>query len=275
MECHFFRGFEYGGKHLPWTIQFRIVLHKDEDGPKLGSPKEGYEMISQCKLRLVPPKKKKVLPSYLTIYSRVFLSKMGEMVDSEDAPDDVSLYPLQVRKQLLFFGIRFFNRSYRNLENSDRETLGAALSISEYLLRLMGSLTPRELITIFPISKTYDGAKYETKDYFSTMEELREIGLDNPITHDKAFILCMDYQNIALNFFAVNKMGVIDQIQALQGEMGVMECFMAEKGIPVYEMATADNGQQFLYDPTEQKSFPVRPMRPRWARKARVLSGTR
>ena len=226
-------------------------------------------------LRLVPTKKAKSLPDYLSIYSRIFLTKMGKAVDAEDAPDDVGLYPLQVRKQLLFFGVNFFNRSYRNLENSDQETLGAALSISDFLLRIMGSLTPRELITVFPIAKTYDGAKYETKDYFYTMEQLHEIGLDHPITHDKAFILCMDFQNIALNFFAVNKMGIVDQIRSLQGEMGVMESFMAEKGLPVYELATSDNGKQFLYDPVAQKSHAIKPMRPRWARKARVLTGTR
>jgi len=46
---------------------------------------------------------------------------------------------------------------------------------------LIGILTPIELTGIFPIDKIYDGAKWQLKDYFSTMDALNKYGMDKPI----------------------------------------------------------------------------------------------
>ena len=42
----------------------------------------------------------------------------------------------------------------------------------DQVYNFIGFLTIRDLVTMFPITKTYDGEKYQCKDYFYTVEAL-------------------------------------------------------------------------------------------------------
>lgn len=131
-------------------------------------------------------------------------------------------------------------------------------------------LTPRQFMKIFPIEKRYSGHRDVTKDYFSTMEELKKIGMDTPIgAHTKA-LLC-DYQNphvFKFNMFKFNmfKFKVLDRIRAYQGLPSVMEAFLAEQGVYPLTLMTDENGKQFFYDRVTQTCHPAVKKRPRYLR---------
>lgn len=222
-------------------------------------------------LRIVRPKNKTktAAPDYLSMYARIYLTKL----EGADQGTDPHAWPIQLRKQLIYFGVRFTNMACGNSDGMDFETAQTAFEAMRFVLKLIGTVTPREFQTIFPISKTYDGARYETKDYFWTMEELRKIGLDNPITFERSFALCMDYENIHMRFFTVNQMCLIDRLRHFQGQGTMIEEFMAEKGIQACRLMVGENGKEFMYDPDKQTTYPVSKIRPRWARKARVVAG--
>jgi hypothetical protein len=59
----------------------------------------------------------------------------------------------------------------------------------------MSQLTPREFMNIFPIDKTYDGERFECKDYFYTIKIVRALDQDAPIG-DKLDDLLWEYMNI-------------------------------------------------------------------------------
>lgn len=85
----------------------------------------------------------------------------------------------------------------------------------------IGLLTPKELQQIFPIVKTYDGEKYECKDYFFTMEKIREQGEDKPI--GEAFKFLWDYRNFDLMLVALEYSNALEDVYVAQGNKSVFE----------------------------------------------------
>lgn len=49
-----------------------------------------------------------------------------------------------------------------------------SFNLIDALFGIIGRIKLNNLIKIFPIDKTYDGDKWECKDYFFTMDVLRE-----------------------------------------------------------------------------------------------------
>lgn len=98
---------------------------------------------------------------------------------------------------------------------------------------MVSCLTPRELMQMFPVTKDYDGEKYQSKDYFSTMEMVNKHGIDKPI--GDTFNFLWDYMNPVTNCFLVNCMTALEQVHVENGgtaffeELG-LETFHEEDG---------------------------------------------
>ncbi|SHI91786.1 hypothetical protein [Parasporobacterium paucivorans] len=113
------------------------------------------------------------------------------------------------------------------------------LDILNATLDLMGLLTPAELMEIFPICKEYDGERYGVKDYFSTMEAIKELGTDKPIGSD-SFSFLWDYRNMDVSRFLVELMSNMELMRMYQGKQSFMDYIMnmepeqKEKKLPEY-----------------------------------------
>lgn len=59
-------------------------------------------------------------------------------------------------------------------------------NLLQCILRLLEGLTPRQVLGLFPIEKSYDGEKYQTKDYYSSIEAVNDLGIDVPLNHENA-----------------------------------------------------------------------------------------
>lgn len=69
-------------------------------------------------------------------------------------------------------------------------------TIREFYRIFVSKLTYREFMEIYPIDKRYDGARWGTRDYFSTMEFLSDIDLDSKIGGEKQVMdLFWEYDN--------------------------------------------------------------------------------
>lgn len=82
----------------------------------------------------------------------------------------------------------------------DMEKLDSVIfsySLPNITMYLLEELTPNEVYGLFPIDKEYDGYKLETKDYYSCMKEVEEIGLNTPMNREqvKHFIMECDTHN--------------------------------------------------------------------------------
>lgn len=96
------------------------------------------------------------------------------------------------------------------------------------IVDVVGMCTPREFMRIFLIKKEFKGRKYGFKDYFSVMESIDEIGLDNKIQDGFGFL--WDYLNDDVIDFFVNLMALMSAYKQLKGEGSLIEGFLKSQG---------------------------------------------
>lgn len=204
----------------------------------------------------------KLRPELYNLYLNALLKKSQQWADllrENPGADD-----RRIRRQLLFYGIRTFNHARRDGERTE-DMIQLDMQLAEYLLAEIATLTPRELTQLFPIDKRYDGERWETKDYYSTMRELEVIGLDNRIgEHSQE--LTWDYMNPDIREFTVNRLGVYSEARQLQTGRSIGEEWADVMGLRTYHMHTDPNtGKKFMMDKTG-RSVAVRKHRPRYLR---------
>lgn len=104
----------------------------------------------------------------------------------------------------------------------------------DFIFSILGDMTLRNLVITFPIKKDFDGAKWECKDYFFTMDVLSKMEWDEPIGRDNVFDLLWDYMNDDLREICIEYMGVISEFYRLQTGKGIAEQFCEENNIGTY-----------------------------------------
>lgn len=104
------------------------------------------------------------------------------------------------------------------------------------IFTILGCLTLRNFVTTFPIDKTYNGDKWQCKDYFSTMEALKDMKWDKPIGRDELSELLWDYDNEELRHVYVEFTTAMSAIYRAQTGKGIMEQWCEDRGIATYTM---------------------------------------
>ncbi len=143
-------------------------------------------------------------------------------------------------KRAVFYAVKYFS-----LERIDRrhsteprtlEQVNTDFNFLECVKILMGQLTPRELMSMFPIEKEYDGEKWGCKDYFFTVEKLKDFDLDKPLGEEglEDFLWC--YWNDDLFAFDAVAFSIISNKYKAQTGRGIMEKWCEDQGIGTYTM---------------------------------------
>lgn len=112
----------------------------------------------------------------------------------------------------------------------------AGFNMIDTLFGIIGRIKLNNLIKIFPIDKTYDGDKWECKDYFFTMDVLREKGLDNAVGRDNVFDLMWDYENRELRKLTVFYMSCMSAMYQRQTGVSFMDKFCEDNNIDSYSV---------------------------------------
>ena len=156
-------------------------------------------------------------------YYRIY-SKYIDMMQREDLP----FYALthEEREKFLYAIVMYLvtldQRSTKNMKDA-RELH----SMYDSVITLLSSLTPSQIVRMFPIDKYYDGEKYEMKDYFSTREALDKLPQDEPIhLHTDMFELMWDYCNPHIRHLLTAAMGSVDEIRKWMGKCSMMEEYL-------------------------------------------------
>lgn len=164
-------------------------------------------------------------------------------------------------KKYIFLNVKRFATERNNEKKYTYEQLDNRIQFMFYLTDLMGRLTPVEFMRMFPIIKEYNGKKYGTKDYFSTMEEVSKYSQEEPIG-DKISEFLMEYYNWDIMKFEVVKLCTMSKMRRMQGKLGIMEQFAEDNGIQLQtfyqvgdEMVDSETGERFKI------SKPQNPMR--------------
>lgn len=135
------------------------------------------------------------------------------------------------------------------------------------VLRFIERMTPRQFMQMFPIDKTYDGERWESKDYFTTKEMCFRRGLDSPIGDALTFL--WDYCNPYTRCFLAGFLKAVERERRLDGKPSMLETFFEEHGInvPTYRRFESPNGKTFFQNiQTGEclKQAHDRPKKPSW-----------
>lgn len=165
-------------------------------------------------------------------YERAYVRKAEQMVpltENMSFMDFKNENPDEFKK-LLYLAVKKMAFAGKN-KNLPKDL---NFQIHEIVCAMIGCLTPKELMQMFPITKRYDGDKYECKDYFYTMGKIQEHGMNNPI--NEAFKFLWDYENPTLDRFMVNCMTAMEELHVENGG----KTFFEEMGIESYHI---ENGE--------------------------------
>lgn len=170
-----------------------------------------------------------------------------------------------VIKKLIFYGVKIIN-SRQEPSVITRDETTAKFQFADLIQGLIGLLKPNEFVNLFPITKEYDGARWQTKDYFCTMNYIKSLP-DEPIGNvDSVTKFLFEYHNWEISMFIINLMELASDLRQLQGQPGIMEEWCAKNGIKTYSMHTGQNGKRFMVDNETGKSFRVKRKVPRYLR---------
>lgn len=174
-------------------------------------------------LKIAPIRKS---PDYQEIYFNAFQRRLTKYAD--DRSDRFVL------RQLVFSAVRWMN--FYKEKPQDPDAAMARMSIYQVIDGLIGLLTPAELVTVFPVDKTYDGDRWQEKDYFYTLDELHKIGMDSPIGEERVAGLLWDYQNFELREYLVRYMSTMSAVMEFQGEPSLFEQMTEHLGLKTYAL---------------------------------------
>lgn len=159
-------------------------------------------------------------------------------------------------KQNALYGVRLINSLPKPLEYEEiRNRFDLVCAIKA----VMSELTPAELMNVFPITKEYDGHKYEMKDYFYTIEYMKRLDQSKPIG-EKISKTLWEYMNDDLRKFQITLLGLMSDLRRYEGKPSLAEEWAVKNDIEFYVKHTDPAGKEYLLD---SKGRTQRVMKPR------------
>lgn len=143
-------------------------------------------------------------------------------------------------KQQVLYGTKYINDfKYKDKKIKTREEIEDNFNLIQLIQLMMEKLTPNEFVNLFPIKKEYDGVKWCSKDYYTTIDMLAAYDMNKPLG-DKLNDFLWDYQNDDVREFMVNVISTASDIRRLQGKVSILEQWAEDKGIETYTLNEAD-----------------------------------
>lgn len=177
------------------------------------------------------------------LWERQYRNSVLQLAQKNKDIKMVANYPQPDIMKIAFSGIKYIC-SWRNVRRENNkhgieyqqtlEEAQATFQLIDAIFTVCGCLTLRNFVITFPIDKTYDGDKWECKDYFYTMDVLSKMDWDKPIGRDKLSELLWDYENADLRHAYVEFTTAMSAIYRAQTGKGIAETWCDNMGIPTF-----------------------------------------
>lgn len=152
----------------------------------------------------------------------------------------VADYPQEELMKIAFAGIKYINsirKIKREYVTGYKESIKESeekFNLISVILSICGCLKLKNFVITFPIKKTYDGEKWECKDYLYTMEVLQSMNWENPIGEDNISDFLWDYMNDDLRHAYIEYTNAMSSIYYSQTGRRMEEGFLKILNIPSY-----------------------------------------
>lgn len=133
-------------------------------------------------------------------------------------------------KQFVYLYIKIMSLLHDGWDINKPEVIEAGFDTLEFVSHVLRYFTPNEFMQMFPVEKDYDGHRYDVKDYFTTMETVRGIGIHNRIG-DRVEDFLFDYCNDDIDEYMVTWMTIVNRMHQLNGGRDMLIEFMEEQGM--------------------------------------------
>lgn len=182
------------------------------------------------------------------IWERQYRNSVLQAAQKNKDIKRIADYPQADIMKIAFSGIKYICSWRAVRRENDRhgveyhqslEEAQVTFQLIDAIFTVCGFLTLSNFVSTFPIDKTYDGAKWEEKDYFYTMEVLKDMDWNKPIGRDKLSELLWDYENEELRHAYIEFTTAASAIFRAQTGKGIAETWCDNMGIPTY---TEDKG---------------------------------
>ncbi|MEG0694186.1 MAG: hypothetical protein RR440_00425 [Erysipelotrichaceae bacterium] len=153
------------------------------------------------------------------------LDKLSNKITAREAGTDVKANLIKMNHYaLMYLKTMPNNYSYEQLKVYEEMM---------WLVRgLMRYMTIKELKQCYPIDKTFDGARWECKDYFSATELMSKYD-ENEVIGDDLDEVLWEHFNSTIMKAHVQMLCVMSEIRRSRGEQGLMEKFAQDNQIPL------------------------------------------
>lgn len=143
-------------------------------------------------------------------------------------------------KRAVFYAVKYYGLERIDRRHSSEprtlEQVKSDFSFLECVKMLMGQLAPGEIMSMFPITKEYNGEKYCCKDYYFTVEKLKDFDMDTPLGDEGLENFLWSYWNDDLFAFDAVSFSIISNMYRSQTGKGIMEEWCEKQGIDSYSV---------------------------------------
>lgn len=142
----------------------------------------------------------------------------------------LSEYPDQF-KQYLYLLIKFISKAFDSGKSYTEDEIKEWFYLISGVNDMVECLTPNEFMQMFPITKDYDGEKYEVKDYFYCTEYISHMDINKPIGQENGPEFLMEYWNWDINRYMCTWMVIVNRMHQTQGGRDITEEFFESQGV--------------------------------------------
>ena len=175
---------------------------------------------------------------YLNAYDRA-------LIDYEKAYENNQEENIrEIVKKIIVYGVKSI---ITKIDDSSLNLSELNFIMADGITQLMGTLTPREFINLYPIMKEYDGDKHGLKDYFYTRDYMDTLDPNEPIG-EEIINLLWEYHNMEIKIFNVKLIGCMSDVRVLQGGKSIEQEFADSFGLKTSRMYKGNSGIQFMID---------------------------
>lgn len=169
--------------------------------------------------------------SLLEVYPDAFV-RFSEKLDL----DNIFKYDQMSKEELIqyiFLGIKSINTIHQRVKQKKNiDLLSSEYALINNIVLAITYITPRDLIQIFPIKKEYNGEKYGIKDYYYSIQVIREAGLDKIMQEEeKVLEILWNLTNTDIKMFIVALVSCVNDIDYLQIEKSLLAEFLHKNDI--------------------------------------------
>ena len=202
---------------------------------------------------------------YVALYARILYDTIQGHNQWDELTEEEAV-------KVVWVGVKLFGVMKSAIDDYAKPDLEALFGVYDFILHEMSRFSPGFIAQMFPPDKVYDGGKWQSKDYYSSMDAVKDAGdWEKFADIDAVNRFLFGYCNRSTNSFCIAGLMLIDRLREQRGEKSCIESFMEEQlghevSLPrSFQTCKDKSGREWVYDDLGNcLGRPAKARRPKW-----------